>query len=99
MDWFRFDAQRNVLTLNLYVQPNARRTCVSGLHDGALKVRVAAPAVNDKANKLLADFIGGILDLPANRVIIASGLHSRKKKVQITHPAVSVVTRLRELIL
>jgi uncharacterized protein (TIGR00251 family) len=99
MDWFRLDAQRNVLTLHLYVQPNARSTCVSGLHDSALKVRVAAPAVNDKANNLLADFIGGLLDLPANRVIIAGGLHSRKKKVQITHPAPSVVTSLRKLIL
>jgi uncharacterized protein (TIGR00251 family) len=98
MDWFRLDEKRDTLILKLHVQPNARSTGVSGLHDGALKVRLAAPAVDDKANKLLIDFIGRMLDLPANRVIIASGLHTRKKIVQIVHPEPSVITRVRELV-
>jgi uncharacterized protein YggU (UPF0235/DUF167 family) len=89
MDWFRLDEKRDTLILKLHVQPNARSTGVSGLH---------APAVDDKANKLLIDFIGRMLDLPANRVIIASGLHTRKKIVQIVHPEPSVITRVRELV-
>jgi len=97
MDWFHLDTKRNVLVLKLHIQPNARSTAVSGLHDGALKIRVAAPAVDDKANELLLDFIGRTLDLPANRVIIVAGMHTRKKTVQIIHPEPSVITRVREL--
>jgi uncharacterized protein (TIGR00251 family) len=98
MNWMNLDAKRDVLTLKLHIQPNARSTGISGLHGGALKIRVAAPAVDDKANRLLLDFIGRTLDLPANRVIITTGLHSRKKTVQITHPEPSVITRVRELV-
>jgi len=98
MDWFHLDTKRNVLVLKLHIQPNARSTAVSGLHDGALKIRVAAPAVDDKANELLLDFIGRTLDLPANRVIIVAGMHTRKKTVQIIHPEPSVITRVRELV-
>ncbi len=44
--WYRFDADRNVLCINVYVQPNARSTEVAGTHGEAHKVRVAAPPLD-----------------------------------------------------
>jgi uncharacterized protein len=94
MSWFRHDEKRDVLVLRLHIQPNARSNSICGLHGDALKVRISAPAVDDKANRMLTDFIGEILDLPANRVIIARGLHSRNKTLEISQPGADVLSRL-----
>jgi uncharacterized protein (TIGR00251 family) len=84
--WCRFDADRNVLCINVYVQPNARSTEVVGTHGEALKVRVAAPPLDARANQLLIDFLGKTLSLPANRIRISRGGRSRRKLVEITAP-------------
>ena len=41
------------LILNLYCQPGAKQTRVVGLHNGALKISLKAPALENKANELL----------------------------------------------
>jgi len=57
MSWHRFDADRNVLCISLRVQPNARSTEFAGTREGSLKVRVASPAVEGRANTLLIEFL------------------------------------------
>jgi uncharacterized protein len=84
--WHRFDAHRNVLCINLYVQPNARTTEVVGRHGESLKVRVAAPALENRANTLLIEFLSKKLAVPASRVIIARGQRGRSKSVEILAP-------------
>ena len=84
--WCRLDANRNVLCIALYVQPGARTTEVVGKHGDALKIRVAAPALEGRANTLLVEFLGRKLDLPASRVIIVRGAHGRRKSVEILAP-------------
>lgn len=84
--WHRLDADRNVLCIELYVQPGARTTEVVGKHGDALKVRVAAPALEDRANVLLVEFLRRKLDLPASRVIIRRGARGRRKSVEIFAP-------------
>jgi uncharacterized protein (TIGR00251 family) len=49
--WFRI--HNEVLTLTLHVQPGAKRTEVVGLHGDALKIKLAAPPVEGKANEAL----------------------------------------------
>jgi uncharacterized protein len=72
------------LLLSLHVQPGASRTELAGLHGDALKLRLAAPPVDGRANKAVVDFIAEILHLPKSAVVIRSGLASRAKKLLLT---------------
>ncbi len=96
--WYRYDAERGLLTLILHVQPNAKRTEIAGLHGGHLKVRVAAPAVEDKANEMLIGFLAQRFDLPGGRVMIRRGTHGRTKTVEIYGQAASLLVRVKELL-
>ncbi len=96
--WYRYDPDRGLLRLSLHVQPNARRTEVVGLHDGHLKVCVAAPAVDGKANELLVGFLAHKFDLPGGRVMIRRGSHGRTKTVEIYGQAASLLARVKELL-
>jgi uncharacterized protein (TIGR00251 family) len=82
--WYRFDPDRNVLCIKVHVQPNARTTEVSGLHGDALKVRLAAPPLEGRANALLIDFLEEKLGVPASRISIARGQKSRAKLVEVS---------------
>jgi uncharacterized protein (TIGR00251 family) len=95
--WYRHDASRNVLMLALHVQPNARRSQFAGLHGGRLKVRLAAPAIDGKANALLVDFLAESFQLPARRVIISQGGRSRAKVVQIVDAGPELLARISHL--
>jgi uncharacterized protein len=94
-DWYRFDSDRNVLCINLYVQPNARSTEVAGTHGEALKVRVAAPPLDDRANQLLIDFLGKTLGVPGSRIRIGRGGRSRHKLIEITAPGDTALRTVR----
>jgi uncharacterized protein (TIGR00251 family) len=71
------------LILKIHVQPGARRTEVAGLHGEALKVRVAAPAAEDRANEALVAFVAQRLGVARRDVSIASGAHSREKRLEV----------------
>ena len=82
--WCRYDAAARRLTLKLHVQPNAKRSGIAGIHGDALKVRIAAPAANNKANEELADFLSETLGVPKSAVAIRHGASGRRKVVEIT---------------
>jgi len=69
--------------LHLHVQPKASRSRIVGLHDGSLKLAVAAPPVEGKANKAVVKFLAGLFNLPVRDVVLHSGAQSRKKVVAI----------------
>lgn len=92
--WYRTDAGRGTLTLTLHVQPNAARTKVAGLHGEALKILVAAPAVENKANARLLAFLGEVFEVPTGRVTLKQGSHGRRKIVEISGSAVAPETLL-----
>lgn len=95
--WYRHDAAAGALILNLHVQPNARASGFAGLHGDALRVRIAAPAVDDKANSALLDFLRRELELPARAVAIRHGLHGRRKVVAVTGDAAALIAKLEAL--
>ena len=74
------------MTLSLHVQPGARRTEVCGLHGGALKLRLAAPPVEGKANDALRAFLAGAFGVPLRQVTLVRGETSRDKVVRIDAP-------------
>jgi uncharacterized protein (TIGR00251 family) len=64
-------------------QPGARRTEVTGLHGDALRIRVAAPALEDRANAALIEFIAEKLGVPKRDVTLVGGARSREKRLEI----------------
>ena len=96
--WFLYDPERDVLTLVLRVQPGASRTGIAGFHGGHLKVRVSAPAIEDRANTLLLDFLKKKFDLRGGQVIIARGSRGRTKTIEISNPGQTLLVRLKELL-
>ena len=71
------------LVLCVHAQPGAKRTEVAGLHGDALKIRVAAPALEDRANAALVDFIAERLGVARRDVTLVSGERSREKRFEI----------------
>ena len=71
------------MILELHVQPGASRSEFAGEHGGRLKVRLAAPPVEGKANHALVDFLARYFGVPKRSVRIAAGLKSRRKRVVI----------------
>jgi uncharacterized protein (TIGR00251 family) len=96
--WYQCEPQRGLLILHVHVQPDARRTQIAGLHGSRLKLRVAAPAAQGKANALLVGFLAQLFDLPGGQVMIRRGLHGRTKTVEIHGQAACLLARAKELL-
>lgn len=67
------------LTFPVKVQPGASHSAIQGVEGEFLKVRLAAPPVDGKANEELIRLISRWLDLPKSRVSIRTGISSRRK--------------------
>jgi uncharacterized protein (TIGR00251 family) len=76
-------ADGDSVVLAVHVQPRAGRTAVVGRHGDALKVRVAAPPVDDRANRAMTELVAGVLDVPPTSVRLTSGERSRLKRVRV----------------
>lgn len=87
--WRRDDA--DALVLMLHVQPGAKHTEVAGVHGEAaaarLKIRLAAPPVDGKANAELLRFLAAAFGVPLRAVTLVRGETSRRKTVRIVRPA------------
>lgn len=65
------------------MQPGASRSEFAGRHGERLKVRLAAPAAENKANEALVAFLAEHYGVPRRNVRIVSGMRSRQKRVEI----------------
>jgi uncharacterized protein (TIGR00251 family) len=75
------------IVLSLHVQPDAKRTGIAGLHDNALRIRIAAPPVEGKANVELRRFLADAFGVPLRNVTLVRGEMSRQKMVRIEAPS------------
>lgn len=85
------------MVLTLHVQPGAKTTQGAGLHGEALKLRLAAPPVDGKANACLIGFLSDYLAIPKASLELVSGLTSRQKRVRISDPSPQTLARLQAL--
>ena len=92
-DWFRVAGDGRI-TLTLHIQPGAKKTECAGRHGDALKIRLAAPPVDGKANDALIRFIAENLGLAKSAVTLKSGQTSRRKVVEVLGVRPEVVARL-----
>jgi len=72
-----------VARIDLYVQPRAARSEVVGLHDGVIKIRLAAPPVDGAANDALVEFLADLFRVRKSSVRVVAGHTSRRKVVEI----------------
>lgn len=79
------DAQERegAVTFLVRVQPSASKDEIAGEMGGALKVRLRAPAVEDRANEALVEFLAQLLKTPRAAVRILNGERSRTKRMEI----------------
>ena len=79
---YRFDG--GSLILRLYIQPGATLTGWGGRHgDTELKLRVAAPPVEGRANQACLRFLAKAARVPKGAVTLLRGRRSRSKVVRI----------------
>ena len=69
--------------LTVHLQPRASKTESAGMHGDALKIRIAAPPVDNAANRALIDFIAQQLGVAKSSVRIVSGVTGRRKVLEI----------------
>jgi uncharacterized protein (TIGR00251 family) len=81
-DWFRLEAD-GAVTICVHAQPGARRTEVAGLHGDSVRIRVTAPALEDRANEALVDFVAGRFGVARRDVTLVAGAKSRQKRLRI----------------
>jgi uncharacterized protein (TIGR00251 family) len=65
------------------VSPRASRDAIEGEHNGALKIRLTAPPIEDRANLALRRLLAERLNVPLSAVRILAGEKSRTKRVSI----------------
>ncbi len=82
MNWLVGDGDG--VTLRLHIQPGAKKTEVVGMHGEALKIRLAAPPVDGKANACLIQFLAEKLGVAKSAVVLLSGDTSRAKRVHVS---------------
>lgn len=91
-DWLRESGGRTTLTL--HIQPGAKKTEVAGVHGDALKIRLAAPPVDGKANAALIDFLAARLGLSKSQLSLKSGQTSRRKVLELAVQLPDIEQRL-----
>jgi hypothetical protein len=77
------DRERGTVSFAVRVQPRASREEIFGTVEGALKIRLCAPAVENRANEALVEFLARVLKTSKSAVRIRSGEQSRTKRIEI----------------
>lgn len=79
MSWYQTGGDG--VTIHVHAQPGAKRTEVAGLYGDCLKLRLASPPADGKANECLIEFIARRLSVKRSQITIIRGLSSRRKIV------------------
>lgn len=78
-----YDVSAEGVVLHVHVQPGAGRSAVVGRHGDALKVRVAAPPVDGRANQATQTLLAEALGLASGDIELTGGESSRSKRFRL----------------
>ncbi len=82
------------VVLRLHIQPKASKSRVVGLYYERLKIAVASPPVDGKANKEVVRFVAGLLGVGKKDVELKAGLQSRKKTLSVASISIADVRQI-----
>ena len=74
------------LVIDCLIQPKSKSNEVVGTLGDRLKIRIAAPATDGKANKELVKFLAESFEVARGEVVIEAGLGDRRKRVRVNNP-------------
>lgn len=94
-DWLRGEGDSVVLML--HIQPGAKTTGFAGRHGDAMKIRLAAPPVDGKANAALMKFLADYCAVPKSAVTLVSGQSARAKRVRVEGVSAERLKALQDL--
>jgi uncharacterized protein (TIGR00251 family) len=83
--WRRIGADGSI-TLTIHARPGAKRSGVTGVHGDCLRIQLAAPAVEGKANAALLAFLAEAFAVPKHALTLVQGVRSRRKIVRVVAP-------------
>jgi len=90
------------LAFKVLVQPRSSKNMIAGLHDGALKIKLTAPPVDNAANKMCLKFLAKSIGIAKSNLEIIAGHHSRHKQILLrtddSKPSPAEYQRLKDLI-
>jgi hypothetical protein len=95
MTWMR--AIDGGVVLALHCQPGARRSEAVGLHGERLKVRIAAPPVDGRANEALVAWLAATLGVPRSAITLLAGQSGREKLVEVKGVGMEAVIALLDV--
>lgn len=81
MTWYRYES--DVLILKLYIQPGARRHEIIGPMQDELKIKLASPPLEGRANAALIKWLAELFKVPRSNILLKSGEKSRHKTVHV----------------
>ncbi len=84
MGWFRREGPD--IILHVQVQPRARTDAVAGVIGDYLKIRIAAPPIEGRANEYLLVYLAKLFGVPKSGVTLERGGTARRKVVRIRSP-------------
>ncbi len=81
--------------VRLYIQPGARSTGITGLHDDRVKIRISAAPRDGEANREIISFLSELLSVTKKDVEILRGESGRSKDVYVNLPPEKIITLLK----
>jgi uncharacterized protein len=81
-----FSWQGSTLVLDVYVCPNAKSDEFIGPYEGAIKIKITAPAKENKANTHIIKLLSKCFNVPKSAVTLVKGLQSKQKRFHINNP-------------
>ena len=94
MSWYQTGGDG--VTIHVHAQPGAKRTEVAGLYGDCLKLRLASPPVDGKANACLIEFLAQQLGVKRSQISITRGTSSRRKTVFVAAAGCSPAALLEQ---
>ena len=84
----------NGILLKIKAVPNSSKNEICGILDGALKVKIKAPAVENKANEELVKYFSKLLKLPKSSVVLKAGGTSKLKTLYIENCTIDKIKQV-----
>ena len=74
----------NSVNIQVQIQPKSSRNQIVGFHDGRLKIKIAAPPVDGKANESLIEFLAKTFKISKSNIKILKGHTSKLKTIKLS---------------
>jgi hypothetical protein len=76
-------ARADGVELRVHARPGAKRSAITGLHGGALCVRIGARPTDGAANRELVEVLAAALGVPRDAVTLRAGARGREKRMHV----------------